>query len=155
LLEGFGEFSASTEGKLVYVAGEGTMGAQLVWYDRTGKLLGPVGENEQYVSISISPDGSRVVANTNPVDKQRILLLESRGPRTRVSLGNKVGGFPVWSADGKRIYFNSNANGPFDIFVKDVDGSGVEQPLITFQKGQFGAVFLAASPDGKYLAYTS
>jgi hypothetical protein len=32
----FGEFSASEEGKLVYVAGEGTMGAQLVWYDRTG-----------------------------------------------------------------------------------------------------------------------
>lgn len=151
----FAEFSASAEGKLVYVAGEGTMGAQLVWYDRTGKLLGPVGENEQYVSVSISPDGSRVVANTNPVDKQRILLLESRGPRTLVSLGSKVGGFPVWSADGKRIFFNSNANGPFDIFVKDVDGSGIEQPLITFQKGQFGAVFLAASPDGKYLAYTT
>jgi serine/threonine protein kinase/dipeptidyl aminopeptidase/acylaminoacyl peptidase len=151
----FGEFSASAESKLVYVAGEGPMGAQLVWFDRTGKLLGPVGENEQYVSVSISPDGSRVVSNTNPVDKQRILLLESRGPRTLVSLGSKVGGFPVWSADGKRIYFNSNPNGPFDIFVKDVDGSGSEQPLITFQKGQFGAVFLAASPDGKYLAYTT
>jgi len=62
----FGEFSASAEGKLVYVGGQGTMSAQLVWFDRTGKLLGPVGENEQYVSVAISPDGSRLVANTNP-----------------------------------------------------------------------------------------
>jgi eukaryotic-like serine/threonine-protein kinase len=151
----FGEFSASTDGKLVYVAGEGTMSAQLVWYDRTGKLLGPVGENDQYVSVAISPDGSRFVANTNPINKQRILVLEARGPRTLVTLRSKVGGFPVWSADGKRIYFTSNANGPFDIFVKAADGSGGEEPLLTFEKDQFGAVFLAASPDGKYLAYAT
>jgi Tol biopolymer transport system component len=151
----FGEFSASAEGKLVYVAGEGTMGVQLVWYDRTGKLLYSVGENEQYVSVSISPDGSRLVANTNPINKQRILLIEARGTRTLVTLGSKVGGFPVWSADGRRVYFTSNANGPFDIFMKVADGSGGEQPLVTFEKAQFGAVFLATSPDGKYLAYTT
>jgi Tol biopolymer transport system component/predicted Ser/Thr protein kinase len=151
----FGEFSASAEGKLVYVAGEGTITAELVWYNRTGKLLGPVGENDQYVSVAISRDGSRLAANTNPINKQRILLLEARGPRTLVTLGSKVGGFPAWSADGKQIYFTSNTNGPFDIFVKTADSSDSEQPLVTFEKGQFGAVFLATSPDGKYLAYAT
>jgi len=150
-----GEFSASTEGKLLYVSGEGTIAAQLVWFDRSGKLLGPAGENDQYVSVAISPDGLRLVANTSPINKQRILLVEARGTRTLVTLGTKVGGFPVWSADGRRVYFTSNANGPFDILAKVVDGSAPEQPLVTFEKGQFGAVFLAASPDGKYVAYVT
>ena len=151
----FGEFSASTEGKLLYVAGEGTMPAQLVWFDRTGKLLGAAGDNDAYVSVAISPDGSRLVANTSPINKQRILLVEARGTRTLVAMSSKVGGFPVWSADGRRVYFTSAVNGPFDIFVKDVDSSAAEQPFITFENGQFGAVFLAASPDGKYLAYAT
>ncbi len=151
----FGEFSASSDGKMVYVSGEGTMGAQLVWFARTGKLLGAVGQNDQYMSVSISPDGSRLVANADPSDNQRIVLLDARGNRNLVMLGNKVGGFPVWSADGKKVYFTSNANGPFDIFIKVADSAGNEQPLITFEKGQFGAVFLATSRDGKYLAYAT
>jgi Tol biopolymer transport system component len=151
----FGEFSASTDGNLVYVNGEGTMGAQLVWFDRNGKLLGTVGKDDQYMSVAISPDGSRLVANADPSDNQRIVLLDARGSRNLVMLGSKVGGYPVWSADGKRVYFTSNANGPFDIFVKVADSSGVEQPLVSFEKGQFGAVFLATSPDGKYLAFAT
>jgi len=149
----FGEFSASTDGKLVYVSGEGTMGDKLVWFDRSGKLLGKVGENDQYMSVAISPDGSRLVANVDPSNNQRIVVLDARGTRNLIMLGGKVGGFPVWSADGKRVYFTSNANGPFDIFWKGADSSSSEQPLVTFDKGQFGAVFLATSVDGKYLAY--
>jgi len=51
--------------------------------------------------------------------------------------------------------FDSNVNRPFDIFVKVVDSSVGEQPFVTFEKGQFGAVFLAASPDGKHLAHAT
>jgi len=70
-------------------------------------------------------------------------------------LGSKVGGFPLWSADGRRVYFTSNTNGPFDIYVKIADSSGSGQPFVTFEKAQLGAVFLATSSDGKYLAYTT
>jgi Tol biopolymer transport system component len=42
-----------------------------------------------------------------------------------------------------------------DIFVKAADGSDDEQKVFTFDKDQFGAAFLAASPDGKYLAYVT
>jgi serine/threonine-protein kinase len=38
--------------------------------------------------------------------------------------------------------------------VKAADGSGTEQPVVTFEKGQQGS-FLSASPDEKYLSYVT
>ena len=64
-------------------------------------------------------------------------------------------GFPVWSSDGREIYYASNGKGPYDIYVKPADESGPERPLVTFDGAQFGAAFLTASPDGKYLAFNS
>ena len=149
---GFAPFSASEDGKLLYVAGQGPVGAQLVWYDRAGKVLGTLGEATAYSSVAISPDGSRVVADTQ---QQRILLLDSRGTRTLVTLGGHFGPFPTWSADGRDVYFTAEANGAYSIFAIATDGSGVQKTLVTFSKGQPGAAFLAASPDGKYLAYAA
>ena len=149
---GFSPFSASRDGKLLYVAGQGPVGAQLVWYDRSGKMLGTLGEATAYSSIAISPDGLRVVADTQ---QQRILLLDSRGTRTLVTLSGHFGPFPTWSADGRYVYFTAQTNGAYGIFAIATDGSGAQQTLFTFSKGQPGAAFLAASPDGKYLAYAA
>jgi Tol biopolymer transport system component len=149
---GFGPFSASRDGKLLYVAGQGPVGAQLVWYDRAGKMLGTLGDATAYSSVAISPDGSRVVADTQ---QQRILLLDSRGTRTLVTLSSHFGPFPTWSADGRYVYFTEEANGAYGISAIATDGSASQQTLVTFSKGQPGAAFLAASPDGKYLAYAA
>jgi Tol biopolymer transport system component len=147
----FGEFSVSGDDKLVYITGEGVMGAQLAWHDRTGKVLGTIGEDDQYTSVAISPSGSSVVADTSRMQKN-IRVINARGSRTLVTSNSIGGGFPTWSADGRQIYFTSRTNGPYNIRMKAADGSGDEQPLVTFEKG-FGAAFLAASTDGKYLAY--
>ena len=149
---GFSPFSTSNDGKLLYVPGEGPVGAQLVWFDRTGKVLGTLGEATAYSSVAIAPDGSRVIADTQ---QQRILLLDSRGTRTLVTLTGHFGPFPTWSADGRYVYFTAEASGAYGIFAIPTDGSGTEQPLVTFSKGRPGAAFLAASPDGKNLAYAA
>jgi Tol biopolymer transport system component len=150
---GFSPFSASNDGKLLYVTGQGPVGAQLVWFDRTGKILGTLGEaNAAYSSVAISPDGSRVVADTQ---QQRMLLLDSRGTRTLTTLSSHFGPFPTWSADGRYVYFTAEASGAYGIFAIATDGSGTQRTLVTFSKEQPGAVFLAASPDGNYLAYAA
>ena len=146
----FSAFSASEDGKLLYVAGQGPVGAQLVWYDRTGKALGTLGEAIAYSSIAISPDGSRAVADTQ---LQRILLLDSRGTRTLVTSAGHFGTYPVWSSDGRLVYFTSYENGEYSISAIAADGSASPEKLVTLEKGQLGAAFLAASPDGKYLAF--
>ena len=146
------EFSASA-GKLIYIAGEGFTGTQLGWYDRTGKMVGTLGERDHYVDVAISPDGTRVAVSTMHTKEREIRVLDERGTRYRLGAGGI--NYPAWSADGRQIYFTSDANGPHDIFVKAADGSGNEQQVVRFDKGQLGAAFIAASPGGKYLAYVA
>jgi len=145
----------SAEGKLVYIAGDAATNRQLQWYDRNGKLLGTLGENDHYKGVSISPDGSRVVADTISVKESKIRILDARGTRTLMTINNSFGGSPTWSADGREIYFISNPNGPQDIYVGAADGSGQPREVVKFEKNVLGALFLAVSPDGKFLAYAA
>jgi Tol biopolymer transport system component len=145
----------SAEGKLVFMAGDAAINRQLQWYNRNGKLLGTLGENDQYKGVSISRDGSGIVADTISVKESKILILDARGSRTLMTLNNSFGASPTWSADGREIYFISNANGPQDIYVRAADGSGEPREVVKFEKNVLGALFLAVSPDGKYLAYTA
>ena len=148
------EFSVAAEGKLVYVAGDTTLDRQLQWYDRNGKSLGALGENDRYKGVAISPNGSRVLADTISVKESRIKILDVRGTRTLMTLNNSFGASPTWSPDGREIYFISNYNGPQDIYVRSADGSGEPRVVVKFEKKVLGALMLAVSPDGKYLAYS-
>jgi len=152
-LFGFGAFSASANDELIYRTGEAATEAGLVWYDRTGKQLGVLGENDRYSDVSISPDGSRAVATTAGTSGTNILILDARGTRTLMSTSSTVMS-PSWSPDGRQIYFASNANGGFDVYVKDVDASIAERPL-GFEKGQNIAMFPTTSRDGRFIAYIS
>ena len=147
------EFSTSAEGKLVYMAGDAPTGTQLVWYDRNGKVLGTLGENDHYRNVAISRDGLRVVADTTSMKESKIRILDERGTRTLMTLGSGDGGSPAWSPDGRQIYFTWSINGPQDIYVRAADGSGEEKAVLKFDKNQYGALFLTVSPDGKTLAF--
>lgn len=147
------EFSTSAEGKLVYMAGDAPTGTQLVWYDRNGKVLGTLGENDHYKNVAISRDGLRVVADTTSMKESKIRILDERGTRTLMTLGNGDGGSPAWSPDGREIYFTWSINGPQDIYVRAADGSGEEKVVLKFDKNQYGALFLTVSPNGNSLAF--
>jgi Tol biopolymer transport system component len=149
------EFSVSAEGKLVYIVGDAAINRQLQWYDRNGKLLGTLGENDHYKGVSISPDGSRMVADTISLKETKILILDARGTRTLMTVNNSFGASPTWSPDGREIYFISNPNGPQDIYVRAADGSGEPREVVKFEKNMLGALFLAVSPGGKFLAYAA
>ncbi len=149
------EFSISKEGKLVFMPGDAVISRQLQWYDRNGKLLGTLGENDNYKSVSISPDGSHVVTDTVSVEQSTIRILDPRGTRTLMTLNNSWGGNPVWSADGREIYFISGVNGPQNIYVRAADGSGEPWEVVKFEKNELGGLFLAPSPDGKFLAFAA
>jgi len=58
--------------------------------------------------------------------------------------------YPRWSPDGRRIAFSSNRTGNFDIYVMNVDGTGVRQVT----SGQRDEGELAWFSDGRRIAYT-
>jgi eukaryotic-like serine/threonine-protein kinase len=145
------KFSVSAEGKLLYVVGDSFTGSQLVWIDRSGKVLGTLGGKDHYKSLVISRDGLRVVADTIGLKETKVLILDARGTRTLISMEHSDGASPTWSPDARKVYFT--VSGPRNIHVRAADGSGEEREIVKFSKDQSGASYLAVSPDGKFLAY--
>jgi Tol biopolymer transport system component len=72
-----------------------------------------------------------------------------RGAATRLT-HTGINLAPVWSADGRQVYFASRGSGPFELWSRPADGSQPARRLV----GAPGHVLpLAASPDGTTLAF--
>ncbi len=119
-------FSVSENGVLAYQPF--SMEGQLVWRDRSGKLLETVGERGGHQDIEFSPDKQRVaVVRDEGTSGLDIWLLElSTGIFSRWTRNPLMDTDPTWSPDGSRLVFASRRNGPAGLFQKTVGGSEVE-----------------------------
>jgi Tol biopolymer transport system component len=61
--------------------------------------------------------------------------------------------FPIWSADGQRVAFQSNRDGDRGIFWQPADGSGPAERLTSAPEGMAHAPE-SWSPDGKHLLFS-
>jgi Tol biopolymer transport system component len=151
-----GYFSASDNGVLVYRSGAATSGnTRLMWFDREGKSLGPVGAAGIYTDVALSPDGNRAaVSDRDPQNGNLDISLVDlvRGVRQRFTFDPALEASPVWSPDGKRLAFASNRDGLFNIYQKDSGGSGAEQVLLKSDKPKHPVDW---SPDGRYLLFAA
>ncbi len=141
--------SLSADGTLVHVKGTASRMTQLVWVDRTGKVLGTIGPpQEQWPFPELSPDGRSVAisAKENDVDDVWIHDVE-RGTRTRLSAGNVPYSIEAWSPDGRSVLFNEGSGPPLQMKVKAADGGGETNALLD----GWGASY---SADGRYLLFS-
>jgi len=60
---------------------------------------------------------------------------------------------PVWSDDGKELYFISNRDGPRDIYAVSVSGSGEARGQVRRLTTGLGAISMSLSRNGTQLAY--
>jgi Tol biopolymer transport system component len=150
---GSAAFSASDSGVLAY-QGASHAAKQLVWLDRSGRRLSTLGPDAEYDSDPrISPDGSSVaVKRLDPTTRSADLWIfdTSRGIGSRFTFDAARESDPVWSPDGKRIFFGSNKAGIGDLYEKDVAGTGSETLLL---KSDLWKDPLDISPDGRWLVY--
>ncbi len=154
-----GVFSASENGVLVYQTGKGSTASVLRWLDRSGAVLGEVGEPAEFFNggdPEISPDGRRATASildlrTGIADIWMIDLAD--GTRSRFTTGPVDKFASAWSRDGRRIAYNIWTPGTsgYDIVVKPSDGAGAGEGLVS------DPVELKSpcsfSPDGRFLLY--
>jgi Tol biopolymer transport system component len=147
-------FSASDNGRLIYQTGEASAGWTLVWRDREGKQTDAVARAERYLTPTLSPDGTRlavtIFAGAQGVYDVWIFDL-TRQTSTRFTFGPSSQLSPVWSADGKTIFFASNLKGSTHIYAKQADGSGVERPVLEHSDAYEAP--RTTSADGRYLIY--
>jgi len=125
-------FSVSTNGHIVYRSSAADR-RQLTWYDRRTNRSSPATEpdsNGQEVA-ELSPDGRLVALDRTVQGNRDIWLLDlARGTVPRFTFNPAQDGLPAWSPDSKQIVYESKRSGPYDLYVKAVDGAGVERPLL-------------------------
>jgi eukaryotic-like serine/threonine-protein kinase len=147
---GFGAFSASPNGVLVYRPGTQVPDRQLVWLDRTGRNLGKVGTPGPFEGLVLSPDEKRIAVTQRPSDVTSDIWVEDvrTGVFSRFTNGPGRILSPVWSPDGGRLAYARFGIGS-EFSVKAAAG-GTEEGL-----GTHGANGMVDdwSLDGKYLVY--
>jgi Tol biopolymer transport system component len=145
---GTGEFaySVSLTGTLVYAPGDITQ-RSLVYVNHTGQATSAVPERHPYSRISLAPNGRKAAV----VYDASIWILDlERGGSTPLAPEFHGGdrGFPVWTPDSSRVYFGSNHEGKWDIYVKSASATGSAEAVLIRDRDQ---VPLAVAPDGTLL----
>jgi serine/threonine protein kinase len=124
----------------------------LVWVDRRGREEPVNAPPRWYAYPRVSPDGHRValqVAGTGGIDIQILDL--GQGTLTRLIPDVRFNFVPTWTADGRRVIFNSSAIGSRDdrsqLVWRAADGSGT---IDRFTAGQVPFP-TGISPDGSHV----
>ena len=149
------QFSASSN-ILAYRKTATSRKYQLTWFDDEGKNIGTVGESgEQFTSIRLSPDGSRVVYTRKPPTGAYYdlwLADIARGTNMRFTFGPASNVVPLWSPDGSEIVFSSFRDGVYNLYRKPADGSRDEQLLLRTNVDKAATSW---TRDGQFLLYES
>jgi Tol biopolymer transport system component len=99
-------FAASDNGLLIYEPGSKTLGTDLFWLDRTGKMLSRVGERAFYKgSGRLSRDGKRLAVSMGDPQADIWVMDLARGSRTQLTFGGGTHLAPSWSADGQKVVY--------------------------------------------------
>jgi Tol biopolymer transport system component len=147
-----GMFSVSANGILVTSSG-GSGERQMIWYDRTGKVLSRAGEPARRDEMSLSPDGTRIAEGR--VDPQGIwavwVMDLARGASSRFTFDSTGAGNAIWSPDGSQIIYAGGGGQSTDLFRKASNGAAKEEVLYHSESLKSP---LDWSSDGRWLLYT-
>ena len=148
-----GRFSASEDGTLVYLTGQSDR-SQVLWLNASGQQESPVGEGAIIGGIRLSPNGQTLAEivqepQTKNVDVWLVDL--ARGVKTRFTFDPAADFDPVWSPDGSRIAWASNAKGHFDLYAKSSTGAGEAEDLLVSDADKYCTDW---SRDGRFIAFT-
>ena len=134
---------------LVYRRGTpaaGATGLSIQWLDGTGKKEALRAKPAAYRGLRLSPDGQRLALLTSEGGGDVWVYDPQRDAMTRLTFGGGLYSFPVWSPDGRYVFFAAPGKG---IYWTRADGAGQPQ-LLTQGNPQGPSSFTL---DGKRLAY--
>ena len=140
--------SASENGVLLFQS-PGEVKYPILWFDRSGRGLGPAPISGQLQDLRLSPDGTRaaVVTFEGPVGYAYVCDLKT-GARTRLTF-EEGAWFLAWSPDGRKVVYSSeHGTGNTELYLKRADGSGERELLLSSGNIDHPADW---TRDGQYL----
>ncbi len=147
----------SRNGKqIAYIRYESKSNLQTLPFDeKAEKVIGQANfitrGNREVTHPRLSPNGEEYVVRTFNQTNEDLSIVSKDGTIWRnLTTDSFIDRNPVWSPDGKKIFFSSNRNEKQQIWSINSDGTNPQQ--ITFEEN-IGAVFPVLSPDGSRLAY--
>src|SRR5262249_30484676 len=157
LITGAAQFSTSRTGSLMYVPGpvsQASEGHDLALVDRAGRVVErlnlPAG---MYAHARVSPDSPRIAFGIDDGKEANayVYALGSGTAMQRITFGGH-NRFPIWTADSKRIAFQSDREGDRGIYWEPAGGGAAER----LTKAEDGASHVpeAWSPSGDHFLYT-
>jgi serine/threonine protein kinase len=128
------QYAVSDSGTLIYMTGTATLGLTpkqtLVWVDRNGNEEPLATPTDAYSNPRISPDGTRVASTIETGGNQDIRIWDLvRKTMMRLTFDAAVDAIPIWSLDGKQIFFASRRDRNYAIHYKAADGTGAVEYL--------------------------
>jgi eukaryotic-like serine/threonine-protein kinase len=151
---GTAECDVAREGTLVYVAhgGSGEAPRTLVWVDRQGRENAVTAPPRLYSTLRLSPDGTRVAVEIQDDGNDIWVWDFARETLTRVTNNPGLDQSPVWTPDGRRVVFSSQAEGALgSLFWQAADGSGSAEQLTQSRAIQRASAML---PDGSGILFS-
>jgi hypothetical protein len=144
-------------GALAYLPGPYVPLSRLTWIDASGRFTPLTFAPRPFVGIKLSPDSRRIATASLEAGRLVIRLFDlERGADEALNIDG-MNWNPVWLPDGK-LSFTSMRKGDFDVYVKEVSGSGAEQallagpddtdPIAWTRDGRL--VFQGSEPDNTY-----
>jgi serine/threonine protein kinase len=147
---GRGNLSVARNGSFAFQGA--SFPSEMRWLDRRGIDRGLAGEASGLsFGYRVSPDGRRVaVGVTDPRNSLSDVWVWglTRETRTQVTDNSVWDGQPVWTPDGRWLYYASDSEGYPDVFRMPLDPPGPAEPFWSRDQAQFPA---DVTPDGQAL----
>ena len=153
LSDGKALFDVSPAGTFAFVPGSplGAENRRLVMLDRKNGETSISDQQLPFYMPRISPDGRKLAVSVYQEGRFVIAILDlERGTWSRLPTQGSSA-YAVWTPDGNRIAYSSDALGPNGIFWHSADGAGNRETLVTS-----ASVLLpgAWTPDGQEMVLT-
>ena len=149
---GSANFAFSNTGSLVYVPDSPQR--DLMLFDRKGGVEALKLPPGRYDYPRVSPDGQRIAVATTDGIEVVVSIYDLSGSSSirRLTFGGN-NRFPIWSADGRRVAFQSDREGDLAVFWQPADG-GTAERLTTPDQG-IAHVPESWSSDGEVLLFSA
>ena len=148
---GFGDFSVSSNGTLIYAAGASpNQGGEIVWVDRDGKRGASILKQEGVTDFALSPDGSQLLLSMASQNVPGDLWLRdvARGASQRFTFGPFSAYGAVWSPNGRTAAFTAF---PEDRLYTQVIAAAKPEATAVIGTNTYATSW---SADGRLLAYS-